>query len=221
MSISDLSPEQQELQRKKWRDSQQKTRNKKREAKSEETNPLEAQRIQKMEEEGLKRHQKLGICFFGEDRPGHDADTIESALAVCREFARALGEQDIQTNETLAQFEKRVGQVWMERGGPFLIRSTQTLTETGWGRGYWLDHCGGFDKSWKFLPGAERPIDVSGLAPLKEIPKPKPETKPVEISQVPTSTEVLARGRVQLLNQLRMQNDPTLSPDAHRYLYGT
>jgi len=55
------------------------------------------------------------------------------------------------------------------------------------------------------------------LPQLLELPKaePKPEAPPV-----PSDAETLKRGRIQLLNQLSVQ-DPNLSPDARRYLDGT
>src|SRR6267378_1647317 len=55
------------------------------------------------------------------------------------------------------------------------------------------------------------------LPPLPELPKPEP--KP-EAPPVPSDAEILERGRMQLSNQLSVQ-DPNLSSDARRYLDGT
>jgi hypothetical protein len=58
----------------------------------------------------IRRHRKsLGKCFFGDSSLGVDARTIEDALQVCREFARALDQSDIQQTETLYDFELRIG----------------------------------------------------------------------------------------------------------------
>src|ERR1700680_4668610 len=57
------------------------------------------------------------------------------------------------------------------------------------------------------------------LPALPELPKPDPN-KIQEAPSVPNDAEFLERGRMQLSNQLSVQN-PNLSPDARRYLDGT
>jgi hypothetical protein len=137
------------------------------------------------------------LCFFGEVYPGIDATTIEDALQVAREMARALGISDVTEGESLFEFERRVFDQWARYdkfedrldccwgggGAPFLNRKTQQLSP-GWGEGYWLEHCGGFDKTWTPLQGANVPVDVSGLAPLKEIPTPKTERTKLQPDQL-------------------------------------
>jgi hypothetical protein len=235
MTISQLSPEEQEKKRALWRTAQQKTRNKKREAKSD---PLEEQAIRKMEQEELERRQKLGQCFFGEIAPGVDASTIEDALQVAREMARAVGISDIADTESLLEFERRTFDAWARYdkfkdrldccwgggGGPFLNRKTQTLTP-GWGEDFWLNHCGGFDKCWTVLPGATVPIDVSGLAPLKEIPKPKPEptkdTQPDKLNGPSGTPSVEEMQKAAAQREFRaFYHEPLPPPDALRYLSG-
>src|ERR1700757_3985825 len=102
---------------------------------------------------------RTGKCFFGEVRPGVDADNIADALQVAREMARALGTTDVHDGESLSEFERRIFSAWTAVGAPFLNRQTQQLSP-GWGREYWEEHCGGFDKSWKPLPGAKQEIDL-------------------------------------------------------------
>jgi hypothetical protein len=57
------------------------------------------------------------------------------------------------------------------------------------------------------------------LPPLPELPKAEPK-KIQEAPSVPSDPEILERGRMQLSNQLSVQ-DPNLSPDARRFLDGT
>jgi hypothetical protein len=160
-----------------------------------------------MNEEGSRDRLTRNICFFGEVSPGVDAQTIADALQVCREFARALNQSDVQQHETLRDFELRIGRVWAEHGGPFLNRKTQQLSP-GWGAGtyaktYWLP----FEEKYKPLPGAAQQIDIENLSPLPEIPQGQKPPAPIEVSAVQPSDEqlernVLERGRTQLVNQL-------------------
>jgi len=57
------------------------------------------------------------------------------------------------------------------------------------------------------------------VPPLPELPEAEPKTIQ-EAPSVPSDAEILERGRMQLSNQLSVQ-DPNLSPDARRYLDGT
>ena len=63
--------------------------------------------------------------------------------------------------------------------------------------------------------------ELAGEYVLKlPVPKPEPmETKIPDVLSVPSDAEILERGRMQLSNQLSVQ-DPNLSPDERRYLDG-
>jgi hypothetical protein len=108
------------------------------------------------------RRALKGWHLLGQVSPNINAETVEDALQVCREFARALGSPDIQIGETPYEFEKRIYQDWVSypkfhgpdgfrfesiRGAaPFLIRATGELVP-GLGHDYWTDFRGGW-KGW-------------------------------------------------------------------------
>jgi hypothetical protein len=150
---------------------------------------LEKLRADKMNEEGIARRTKRNECMFGEVRPGMDAQTIDEALEVAREMARALSSPDVQESESLHDFERRVFDAWVNyegfRGGynssdgggaPHLNRLTGELSP-GLGKPYWEEYCGGFDQSWEALPGARKTLDLATLPKLKKIKKTE-ESKP-------------------------------------------
>ena len=63
--------------------------------------------------------------------------------------------------------------------------------------------------------------EIAGEYVLPRLPEPKPEPNKIqEAPSVPCDVEILERGRMQLLNQLSVQ-DPNLPPDARQYLDGT
>ena len=169
---------------------------------------------QKINEEGRKERAALGLCFFAETAPGIDAASIEDALAACREFARALDQPDISDGESLKQFEARIGQVWLEHGGPFLNRSNQELHK-GWGD-YWPEKK--FEEVFKFLPNAAKPIDASTLPTLPSIPK--PETTPVVQAPSPLVTADIEAERKVLQQKKTQSVDLGIPVDALRYLNG-
>ncbi len=149
---------------------------------------LEAAHAKRINEEGLRKRTMTGECSLGEISPGVDAATVEDALQVAREMARALDEPDVQPGESLIQFERRVWYAWIGAGGPFLIRDKDLINKgyapdgmyggrfyklapnlrPGWGRDYFLSF-GGFDKSWLPLPGSDAAIDVSSLPALPSV----------------------------------------------------
>jgi hypothetical protein len=139
---------------------------------------LEKIKGDRMNAEGIARRMKLNQCSSGEVSPGVDAKTIEEALEVAREMARALTVSDVQEGESLHDFERRVFNAWVNFegfsggynssdgcGAPFLNRSTGELSP-GSGKPYWEEHCGSFDQSWEALPGAKKKLDLA-------LPKPK------------------------------------------------
>jgi hypothetical protein len=156
---------------------------------------LEKVKNDQMNAEGIARRTKLNQCSLGEVSPGVDASTLDDALEVAREMARALDCLDVQENESLYDFERRVFNAWVNyegfRGGynssdgggaPYLNRLTGELSP-GFGRDYWVNYCGGFDESWQALPGAKKTLDLAALPKLKKLkrpeePKPEPKVEP-------------------------------------------
>ena len=153
---------------------------------------LERVRGNEMNAEGIARRTNRNQSMFGETSPGVDARTVEEALEVAREMARALDCPDVQEGESLHDFERRVFDAWTNyegfRGGsnssdgggaPHLNRQTGELSP-GRGKPYWHDYCGGFDECWQPLPGAKKTLDLAALPKLKKLKRPeepKPEPK--------------------------------------------
>jgi hypothetical protein len=221
MKISELPPEQQQIKREYNRLQKRKSREKEAlKQLSKMGAAIEAERARRMNEEGSRDRLARNICFFGEVSPGVDAQTITDALQVCREFARALNQPDVQQPESLRDFELRIGRVWLEHGGPFLNRKTQQLSP-GWGtgtygKGYWLP----FEEKYKPLPGAAQKIDIENLSPLPEIPQVATPPAPIEPAERTPGDEAmehatLNRGRAQTIQQ-----SYGLPADALRYLNG-
>jgi hypothetical protein len=217
MKISELSPEQQQIKREYNRLQKRKSREKETlKQLSKMGAAIEAERARQMNEQGFRDRLARNICFFGEVSPGVDAQTITDALQVCREFARALNQPDVQQPEHLRDFELRIGRVWLEHGGPFLNRRNQELRK-GWGD-YWREK--NFTKVFKFLPNAAKPVEVSALPPLP----PLPETKTAVVVPAPSPVVPLAddaRLEKGFLEQKRRMNSYVgLTPDAVQYLRG-
>jgi hypothetical protein len=186
----------------------------------------------RMNAEGIIRRTQRNQCTLGEISPGVDARTIEEALEVAREMARALTMPDVQEGESLLDFERRVFDVWVnydkfvghnDAGGnfpfaggghtPYLNRETGELSP-GRGKKYWVEHSGGLDKCWKPLPGAKEKIDLATLPRLKKIRKPeepKPEPKPTPALAPPPSIPQ---------PQSEAINFSWIAPNAQRYLHG-
>jgi hypothetical protein len=187
---------------------------------------LEKLRAREMNAEDIARRTKRNQCTFGEISPGVDARTLEDALEVAREMARALTVSDVQEGESLHDFERRVFSAWTNyegfRGGynssdgggaPYLNRLTGELSP-GFGKPYWEEYCGGFDECWQSLPGAKKQVDLAKLPKLKKIEKPeesKPEPQAALVSPTPAPIP-------------RQQPDAIhfmyVPPDAQRFLNG-
>jgi hypothetical protein len=192
---------------------------------------LEKVKGDRMNAEGIARRTKLNQCSLGEIIPGVDAANLDDALLVAREFARALSIPDVQESESLHDFERRVFDAWVnydkyvgrdDAGGhspfaggghaPYLNRETGELSP-GLGKGYWIDHCGGFDECWQALPGAKKKLDLAALPKLKKIKKTeesKPEFKAASAPALPAIPQ-------QQPDAIHFTYVP---PDAHRYLNG-
>ena len=108
----------------------------------------------------------------GEIRPGVDARTLEEALEIAREIARALVVPDVMEGESLLDFERRVFDAWTnyegfhggnnscDGGGAALLNRPTGKLSPGRGRLYWQEYCGGFDECWQALPGAKKRLDL-------------------------------------------------------------
>jgi hypothetical protein len=193
---------------------------------------LEKVKGDRMNAEGIARRTKLNQCSLGEVSPGVDARTVEEALEVAREMARALTVPDVQEGESLHDFERRVFDAWVnydkfvgrdDTGGhspfaggghaPYLNRETGELSP-GRGRDYWVEYCGGFDESWQALPGAKKKLDLATIPKLKKIKKPeesKPESQPIPKPAPPAPTPQ---------QQPEAINFAWIPPDAQRFLNG-
>src|SRR5580700_12173949 len=62
---------------------------------------LESLKAERMNAQSLARRVARGQCMLGEVAPGVDARTLEEALEVAREMARALTTPDVQEGESL------------------------------------------------------------------------------------------------------------------------
>jgi hypothetical protein len=182
----------------------------------------------KINADGIAWQQKRNLCTLGEIAPGVDAKTVDEALEVAREFARALGTPDVQDGESLLDFERRVFEAWVnydkfvgrddaggnhpDAGGhaPYLNRETGELSP-GHGRTYWIDHCGGFEKCWMPLPGAKVKIDIASLPKLRKLKQPE-EPKPAPKPVPPTPTLVISPQNV--------AHFAWIPPRGHHYLNG-
>jgi len=193
---------------------------------------LEKLKGDRMNAQHIARRIQRGQCMLGEVRPGVDAHTLDDALEVAREFARALSIQDVLEGESLLDFERRVFEAWVsfdkfvghndaggklpEAGGghaPYLNRETGELSP-GHGKKYWVEHCGGFDECWKPLPGAKEKIDLASLPKLKRLKEPeapKPEPKPTPAFPPPAPIPQPQPDAI---------NFAWIPPNAQRYLHG-
>jgi hypothetical protein len=193
---------------------------------------LEKLKGDRMNAEGIAHRVSRNQCMFGETAPGIDARTVEEALEVAREMARALTVSDVEEGESLLDFERRVFNAWVnfdkfvgrnDAGGdspfaggghaPYLNRETGELSP-GHGKNYWVDYCGGFEGCWRVLPGARNEIDLASLPKLKKLKMPEepiPEAKP---------TPRLAPPPPIPQPQLNAINFAWIAPNAQRYLHG-
>jgi hypothetical protein len=179
----------------------------------------------RMNAEGIARRTKLNQCSLGEINPGVDARTVEKALEVAREMARALNCLDVQEGESLHDFERRVFDAWVNfegfRGGynssdgggaPYLNRQTGELSP-GRGKLYWQEYCGGFDECWQALPGARKQIDLGTLPKLKKIKKTEESKPELKVAPAPALPAPIPQ-------QPDAIHFTYVPPDAQRYLHG-
>jgi hypothetical protein len=187
---------------------------------------LERIKGDRMNAEGIARRTKRNQCMFGEVRPGMDAKTIDEALEVAREMARALSISDVQENESLHDFERRVFNAWTNyegfRGGhnssdgggaPYLNRLTGELSP-GLGKPYWEEHCGGFDECWQPLPGARKKLDLAALPKLKKLKRPEEPQPEPKAALVPPTPALIPQQQPDAINFTWIPSD------AQRFLNG-
>ena len=170
----------------------------------------------KMNAEGIARRTKRNQCTLGEISPGVDARTLEDALEVAREMARALVVPDVQEGETSSRLRapclQRLGQLrglpWWKQlplmvvDAPYLNRLTGELSP-GLGKPYWEEYCGGFDESWQALPGAKKKLDLAALPKLKKLKRPRNRSLNQRRHQCPGTTGTNSAATTRR-NQLRV-----------------
>ena len=179
-----------------------------------------------MNADGIARRTKLSQCSLGEISPGVDARTVEEALEVAREMARALAISDVQEGESLHDFERRVFDAWTNyegfRGGynssdgggaPHLNRQTGELSP-GRGKLYWQEYCGGFDECWQPLPGAKKKLDLAALPKLKKLKRPEEPKPEPKAALVPPTPALIPQQQPDAIHFMYVPSD------AHRYLNG-
>jgi hypothetical protein len=187
---------------------------------------LEKVKGDRMNAEGIARRTKRNECTFGEVSPGVDARTLEEALEVAREMARALTVSDVQEGESLLDFERRVFDAWVIyegfRGGnnssdgggaPHLNRQTGELSP-GRGKLYWQDYCGGFKECWQALPGARKTFDLAALPKLKKLKRPEEPKSELKATPAPPLPAPIPQQQPDAINFA------WIPPDAQRYLHG-
>jgi hypothetical protein len=191
---------------------------------------LEQIKGDRMNAEAIARRVARGQCMLDEVSPGVDARTVEEAMDVAREMARGLVVPDVMEGECLLDFERRVFDAWVnydkfvgrnDAGGhfpfaggghaPYLSRETGELSP-GHGKQYWVEHCGGFDQSWKSLAGAKEKIDLASLPKLKRLKRPE-ESKPApKATPAPTPPPPIPQRQPTSINFV------WIPPDAQRFL---
>jgi hypothetical protein len=193
---------------------------------------LEKIKGDEMNAEGVARRTKRNECSLGETSPGVDARTVEDALEVAREMARALCIPDVQEGESLHDFERRVFDAWVnydkfvgrdDTGGrsplaggghaPYLNRETGELSP-GLGKGYWIDHCGGFDECWQALPGAMKMLDPAALPKLKKLKRPEEPKSELKATPAPALPAPIPQQQPDAIHFMYVPSD------AQRYLTG-
>jgi hypothetical protein len=193
---------------------------------------LEQIKGDRMNAEAIARRVARGQCMLGEVSPGVDARTVEEAIDVAREMARALVVPDVMEGECLLDFEHRVFDAWVNYhrfvgrndaggnfpfagggGAPYLNRDTGELSP-GHGKKYWVEHCGGFDECWKALPGAKEKIDLASLPKLKKLKRPEDSKPAPKAAPAPTLPPPIPQPQPESINF------SWIAPNAQRYLHG-
>ena len=193
---------------------------------------LESLKAERMNAQGLARRVTRGQCMLGEVAPGVDARTLEEALEVAREMARALNVSDVRESESLYDFERRVFDSWVNYdrfvgrndagghfpfagggGAPYLNRETGELSP-GHGKNYWIEHCGGFDECWKSLAGAKETIELASLPRLRKLKRPEESKPEPKAAPAPTPLAPIPQRPPNAINFA------WIPPNAHRYLHG-
>jgi len=174
----------------------------------------------------------LDLRFFGESAFDHNAETAKEEIQIHRSFLRALGQPDVQQNETLRQLGKRTWDALLnaERIGidkwPVHLRDSyksgydvwipmfdpKTQDFQGW-HGYSVR--GAMKPDW-FETHWTAPKDCTGdeIISIEDLPALPMKTKKLELKQseskpktieppVPSTQQILLDARVRLSEQLR------------------
>ena len=186
---------------------------------------LESLKAERMNAQSLARRVARGQCMLGEVAPGVDARTLEEALEVAREMARALNISDVRESESLYDFERRVFDSWVNYDkfvgrndaagggghGPHLNRETGELSP-GRGKDYWIDCCGNVDECWKALPGAKETIELASLPRLRKLKRPEESKLAPKAAPAPTPPSPIPQRQPTSINFV------WIPPDAQRFL---
>jgi hypothetical protein len=224
--IAEMSPEERDIQREKWRTERAQYREQNRKARhlptaeewSEEFSktPQYKELRQYAEKFSNKVTEEIGQLTIGE---GYAAELVAwTLLSLKKNWVRDVWEPYGEHFAGGKYFADAIGSVIVEAAHRSLDKSP-TFTAVYKELLPILDNNFGHDNT---EDSRDIKAEIAGKYVLPVPPQPKPaqqEPKPVEASPVPTSSEVLERGRVQLLNQLSIY-DSNLSPDARRYLDG-
>jgi hypothetical protein len=188
---------------------------------------LESLKADRMNAEAIARRIQRNQCMVGEVSPGVDARTLDEALEVAREMARALNVSDVRETESLYDFERRVFDAWVNYDkfvghngaagggghGPHLNRETGELSP-GRGKDYWIECCGNFDECWKALPGAKEKIDLASLPKLKKLKRPEESKPEPKATPAPKPVAPIPQPQPEAINF------SWVAPNAQRYLHG-
>lgn len=230
MKIADMSPEAR-------RAYNAAAKRKERAKLAEKSDKAKAAAIEKQQDE----HEKFvragrNLHFFGEETSGCDAKTHASELVIHREFARALGQPDVQEGETLRMLAKRVWDAWLvgpystkgryrdfghsSDGKEYVPAFNRKLQKFDADFGFVVPTDEPFDDLWeppKDLTGDEV-IDVSTLPELPKLAKPM-ESAPVEPA-APVAPVRAVPVHVPTPNAATFSWDASLATEARRYLDG-
>jgi hypothetical protein len=167
---------------------------------------------QRRKEEFISWRVTHRLVSPGEKEPNINAESLEDATQVAREFVIALQQPDIQPEESLLAAERRVMAAWLEIGAPLLNRNTLRFAEeTGSIDGFSFD----FEKSWVPIEGSDAPIDVASL-PVIEIPAAPPAPLAPPVPAVTWDDPALRNYRTPEIDALCKATQSRIDADARR-----
>jgi hypothetical protein len=152
------------------------------------------------------------LVMPGEREAFINAESVEDALQVAREFLAALNQPDIQCGESLLSVERRVMTAWIKIGAPLLNRNTLSFDEETGSTidGFTFD----FDKRWIPIEGSDAPIDVA--LPVIEIPAAAPAPLPPPVPAVTWDDPAFKNYRTDEVAELCKAQQDRCDADARR-----